>query len=128
MNRQNSTRINAPQYAEERSILLAGPHGRDDHELVAAVSAEKIRSSHTRFQEVCTFTQYAVTVKVTIGVVDILEVVDIDDDKRKFFFEPFSLSDVSDNGLIKKIPVVQSGQQVSCRELCAVSPVRSSDS
>ena len=101
------------------AALAAVGARQDDHELVAAVAAHRIRGARALRQQLGHQLEHAITHQVAVGVVDFLEVVGVDEQHAQRMLIALGVGDRARQRLVEVAAVVQAGQGVARHERCA---------
>src|SRR5262245_10559519 len=96
---------------------IEGRVREDDHKLLAAEAARDIAAADAFLHQRCYFTQHHVARIVPEGVVDALEVIEIQHDDRERPGAPRCASERRGQRFVQEPPVEQSGQRVGDRLL-----------
>ena len=105
------------QLLREDGAFLDVGLGEDQHELLAAVAADHVARPQVRAERLGDAAQHDVAGGVAVGVVDGLEVVDVDERDRQRALVAAGALDLGEQGGQQRAAVRDAGQAVDGREV-----------
>ena len=101
----------------ERFRLLVGDVGSEDRELVAAQPREQLVAAHLGRHFAGHPDQQGVAGAVAEGVVDVLELVEVEEQQRHASAPPLSAGQHAGQLLLEAVPVVQPGERIALGQI-----------